>query len=101
MDQLYSIQKNKFSEFHSYFSKFLKMLKEPNKLNNKTLYKIIELNSNMDMLITKLIDIEHDFIEDDEDYVEKLKDYNDNEQLFQHFMPLIFAYKMSLQNQSI
>ena len=55
----------------------------------------------MDMLITKLIDIEHDFIEDDEDYVEKLKDYNDNEQLFQHFMPLIFAYKMSLQNQSI
>lgn len=99
MDELYNIQKNKFGEFHSYFSKFLNLLQDKQKLDNKTLYKILEFNSNMDMLITSLIDIEHDFIEGDEDYVDKLKDYNDNEKIFQHFMPLIFAYKMSLQNK--
>lgn len=100
MDELYNIQKNRFSEFHSYYSKFLNYIKESKNLDNKTLYKILELNSNMNQLISSLMDIEHEFIKDDENYVDKFVDYKENEEVFKKFMPLIFAYKMALQESN-
>lgn len=100
MDELYIIQKNRFSEFHSYYSKFLNYIKSTEKMDNKTLYKILELNSNMNQLISSLMDIEHDFIKDDENYVDKFVDYKENEAVFKKFMPLIFAYKMALQESN-
>ena len=51
------------------------------------------------MLINNLIDIEHDFIKDNTDYTDKLKEYNENEDIFKKFLPLIFMYKMSLNSE--
>ena len=98
MEDLYEIQKNRFSEFHSQYNKFLNMLKTKDKFDNKTLFKILELNNNMNMLINNLIDIEHDFIKDNTDFEDKLKEYNENEEIFKKFLPLIFMYKMSLNS---
>ena len=96
MNELYEIQKNRFSEFHSQYNKFLNMLINKDKLDNNTLYKILELNSNMNLLINNLIDIEHNFIKDNVDYKDKLKEYNENEEIFKKFLPFIFMYKMTL-----
>lgn len=96
MNELHEIQINRFSEFHSQYNKFLNMLLNKDKLDNDTLYKILELNSNMNLLITNLIDIEHNFIKDNVDYKDKLKEYNENEEIFKKFLPFIFMYKMTL-----
>jgi HSP90 family molecular chaperone len=96
MNELYEIQKNRFSEFHSQYNKFLNMLLTKDNLENETLYKILELNSNMNLLINNLIDIEHNFIKDNVDYKDKLKEYNENEEIFKKFLPFIFMYKMTL-----
>lgn len=98
MNELYDIQKTRFSEFHSQYNKFLAMIKTKDKLDNKTLFKILELNSNINLLINNLIDIEHDFIKNDINYKDKLKEYNENEEIFKKFLPFIFMYKMSLNN---
>jgi len=98
MNELYEIQKNKFSEFHSQYNKLLTMIKTKEMLDNRTLFKILELNSNMNLLINNLIDIEHEFIKDDCDYKDKLKEYTENEEIFKKFLPLIFMYKMTLNN---
>ena len=45
-----------------------------------------------------LIDIEHDFIKDNTDFEDKLKEYNENEEIFKKLLPLIFMYKMSLNS---
>ena len=99
MDELYNIQKNRFSELHSQHSKFLNLLKSKEKLDSDTLYKILELNNNIDILITNLINIEYDFIKDDSNHKDKIKDFQDNEKIFKDFMPYIFAYKLLLQNK--
>ena len=96
MNELYEIQKNRFSEFHSQYNKFLNMLLTKDNLENETLYKILELNSNINLLINNLIDIEHNFIKDNVDYKDKLKEYNENEEIFKKFLPFIFMYKMTL-----
>ena len=96
MNELYEIQKNRFSEFHSQYNKFLNMLLTKDNLENETLYKILELNSNINLLINNLIDIEHNFIKDNVDYKDKLKEYNENAEIFKKFLPFIFMYKMTL-----
>lgn len=97
MDTIYINQKNKFSQLHSQYSRFLNFLDKSKNLKRDDLIKIIKLNNDIDAIISNLIDIEHNIIKDLDikEYEDEIKEHDENSKILNSFLPYMLSWKMN------
>ena len=99
--ELISIEKKHFSNIHSEFDKFtklIKLLKHNNCLSSETLEKIIILNKHMQEITTNLMDINNDIKNTNTKKNKKnnknmIDGYEKNEKAINAFLPYILYYR--------
>jgi len=113
ISEIVNIEKLNFSNIHSEFDKFIKVLNNKNNLTNESLEKIIILNKQMQEITTNLMELKYSLEKPDgknnsknnsknnrknnsKNNSKNIEDYEKNETAINAFLPYIFYYRFMM-----
>ena len=110
ISEIVNIEKLNFSNIHSEFDKFIKVLNNKNNLTNESLEKIIILNKQMQEITTNLMELKYSLEKPDgknnrknnrknnsKNNRKNIEDYEKNETAINTFLPYIFYYRFMMK----
>jgi hypothetical protein len=91
------IEKSYFSEIHSKFDTFIKMLKSKDKVSEEVLHNIILLNKKMQELSSDFEDLNYTLQKTEKRKTEKMKKniklYEENDKIIKECLPYMIYYR--------
>ena len=95
-----NIEKTYFSDIHSQFDTFIKMIKSKDKVSEEVLKTIIVLNKKMQELSSDLEDLNYTLQKSEKRKNKKMKKniklYEENEKIIKDFLPYMIYYRFLL-----
>tara|TARA_Y100001970_G_C13604020_1_gene541593 strand:+ start:132 stop:443 length:312 start_codon:yes stop_codon:yes gene_type:complete len=95
-----NIEKTYFSDIHSQFDTFIKMIKSKDKVSEEVLKTIIVLNKKMQELSSDLEDLNYTLQKSEKRKTKKMKKniklYEENEKIIKDFLPYMIYYRFLL-----
>ena len=90
------IEKNKFSDLQSNFHKMLNKLDNKN-INREQYLKLLEINKNIDILLSNIIDFNDTSIINNKKLNNKIKEIENDNRVINDLIPIAFIYRMLLK----
>lgn len=104
MDNIYQIQKNKFSSLQSKYHILLNNIKQNKKFNEEIFYDLYEINSEMQSVQNKIDNLLYNLNSKNKKNSEKkrnfMKDYKDDKKTINAFLPMMIYYRLLLQQNN-